>query len=144
MERLRGTCIAIDGLGVLLCGPSGCGKSDLALRLIDAGAELVSDDYIEVAASDGKVVATAPARLRGLLEVRGVGIIRLPAVQSVPLAAIVDLEPGEAIERMPLHEQREVIGIPLASFRMAAREASAVAKVRLAVRIARGAVVRLP
>ena len=144
MERLRGTCIAIDGMGVLLCGPSGCGKSDLALRLIDAGAELVSDDYTEVADSDGKIVATAPAELRGLLEVRGVGIIRLPAAHSVPLAAIVDLDPDEAIERMPLPEQRDVIGIPLAFFRIASREASAVAKVRLAVRVAHGAVARLP
>ncbi|RME65602.1 MAG: aldolase, partial [Alphaproteobacteria bacterium] len=51
MERVHGTCVAIDGAGVLILGPSGAGKSDFALRLIDEGAVLVADDYTDVAAA---------------------------------------------------------------------------------------------
>ena len=75
-QQVHGTCIAIDGAGVLLRGPSGCGKSDLALRLIDGGAVLVADDRVSLEARAGDLVASAPDALAGLLEVRGVGIER--------------------------------------------------------------------
>ena len=84
MTLIHGTCVAFaDGdhwSAVLLQGRSGVGKSDLALRLIDVGASLVADDQVALAAVDGRVTASAPDRLAGLLEVRGLGIVKQPCL----------------------------------------------------------------
>jgi HPr kinase/phosphorylase len=143
MERLRGTCIAVEGSGVLLRGPSGCGKSDLALRLIEAGGCLVADDYTDVAEVGGRLVATAPPRLQGLLEVRGIGIVRLRAIPQAMLVACVDLVSGDEIERMPVPEDVRILGVPVPRFAVCAAEPSAVAKVALVVRIACGTIIRI-
>jgi serine kinase of HPr protein (carbohydrate metabolism regulator) len=143
MERLRGTCIAVEGSGVLLRGPSGCGKSDLALRLIDAGGCLVADDYTDVAEVGGRLVATAPPRLRGLLEVRGIGIIRLRAIPSATLVSCIDLVPTDEIERMPVPEDVQILGVSVPRFAVCAAEPSSVAKVALVVRIASGTIIRI-
>jgi serine kinase of HPr protein (carbohydrate metabolism regulator) len=136
MQRVRGTCISIDGKGVLLRGPSGSGKSDLALRLIDEGAELVADDYTEIELVEGQVIASAPSSIEGLVEVRGVGIVRLEPQASVALAAVVDLVPAELVERLPPAATVDVLGAALPHFRLYPFEASASAKVRLAARLA--------
>jgi HPr kinase/phosphorylase len=140
MPRYRGTCIALDGYGVLLRGDSSAGKSDLALRLIDAGGELVSDDYTDLTAEDGRLVATAPASLHGLIEVRGLGIVRLPAASAAPLVTVCDLVAAEQVERMPPTRTETILGVALPVFQIAASEASAVAKLRLIVRLATGAI----
>lgn len=72
-ECVHASCVAIGGRGVLLVGPSGSGKSDLALRLIDGGAELVADDRVALRLADGRPVADAPPALAGLLEIREIG-----------------------------------------------------------------------
>jgi serine kinase of HPr protein (carbohydrate metabolism regulator) len=143
MERLRGTCIAVEGSGVLLRGPSGSGKSDLALRLIDAGGRLVADDYTDVSEVGGRLVATAPPKVHGLLEVRGIGIIRLQAKPSARLIACVDLVPIDKIERMPVPEDVQILGVSVPRFVVCAAEPSSVAKVALVVRIASGTIMRI-
>ncbi len=140
MPRYRGTCIALDGHGILLRGNSSAGKSDLALRLIDAGGELISDDYTDLETEDGRLVATAPAALYGLIEVRGLGIVRLPAASAAPLVAVVDLLTADQVERMPPARTEMILGVAVPLFRIAAPEASAVAKVRLIVKLALGAI----
>jgi len=85
--------------GVLLVGPSGSGKSDLALRLIALGAELVADDRTDLFTRNGALWARVPARIAGLLEVRGVGILALPHVKQVRVALVADL--GKAPDRLP-------------------------------------------
>ena len=84
---MHGSCAARDGHAVLLIGPPGAGKSDLVLRLLGRGFDLVADDQVDIA--EGQV--SAPAALAGLLEVRGLGILRLPYVPSAHLALVVDL-----------------------------------------------------
>jgi HPr kinase/phosphorylase len=127
---------------VLLRGPSAAGKSDLALRLIDAGARLVADDQTRLAKRGHVLIATAPAALAGMIEARGVGIVRLARAQlmpSAPLALLVDLVPAGQIERLPdeAHEKLMEIDVPLLA--LAPFEASAVAKLHLALaRIAAG------
>src|SRR5919205_3670266 len=80
--RVHGTCVARSGAGVLLLGPAGAGKSDLALRLLSRGFDLVADDQVVI--EDG--VACPPPPLAGLMEVRGVGIVRLAYVAAARLA----------------------------------------------------------
>lgn len=97
--NIHATCVRIGRRGVLLLGKSGAGKSDLALRLIGRGAELISDDRCDLSVENNKLVARAPRAIAGLLEVRGVGIMRLDHTPSAAIALAVDL--SGRIERMP-------------------------------------------
>jgi serine kinase of HPr protein (carbohydrate metabolism regulator) len=91
-ETVHATCVAIGGRGVLLLGHSGSGKSDLALRLIDRGALLVSDDYTIVAESGGRLVGRAPPTIAGKIEVRGVGLVEMSCARDVPICLAIDLD----------------------------------------------------
>jgi hypothetical protein len=97
--NIHASCVAIAKQGVLILGDSGAGKSDLALRLIDDGAKLVSDDRTELYVSRGMLHARAPKSIAGLLEVRGVGIVALPFAKNVPLALAIRL--GAPPKRLP-------------------------------------------
>lgn len=134
MEQVHASCVAIEGTAVLLRGPSGSGKSDLALRLIDGGARLVADDRVDLVREEGRIVASAPARIAGLIEVRGLGVYRIGAVGGAPLGLVVDLVPGEAVERLPEARLCEILGFSLPWRALAPFEPSAPAKIRLAMR----------
>lgn len=123
--QIHASCAAREGAGVLLLGPPGAGKSDLLLRLLDHGYALVADDRVEL--TDG--VARAPAALAGLIEVRGLGILRLPYCIEARLALCVELAPSE---RLPAPEHRH--GVPL--IRIDPAQPSAAARVSAALRCA--------
>jgi HPr kinase/phosphorylase len=129
---LHATCVALGDRGVLITGPSGSGKSDLALRLIDGGARLVADDLTTLRAENGGLVAVAPPRLAGRIEVRGIGILPVAAAPQVRLALEVVLAPSDAIERLPEPERAAYLGVALPKVRLDPFTASAAAKVRLA------------
>ena len=132
-ETLHASCVDIDGRAVLIAGRSGTGKSDLALRLIDRGARLVSDDYTIVRRVEGRLLAKAPPNIEGKIEVRGLGILSFERVADVPVALLVDLD--RAAVRMP--EPRDevlVAGVRLPSVAFAALESSAPVKVEMALR----------
>lgn len=131
-ETLHASCVAIGGRAVLIEGRSGSGKSDLALRLIDRGAFLVSDDQVIVRRDGTRALATPPETIAGRLEVRGVGIVALPAERDVPVALIVTLVETE-IERMPIETTRAVAGIELPVISLRGFEASAPAKIAAAL-----------
>ena len=133
MLRLHATCVALDGLAVLLQGPSGAGKSDLALRLIDRGAVLVADDQVLVRNEGGRLIASAPATIAGRIEVRGLGILRLPALAGAPVCALFELATGP-VERLPVRRLRNLEGVDIPWIALNPFECSAGAKVRLAVR----------
>lgn len=128
---VHGTAIAIDGEAVLLRGPPGAGKSDLALRLVDGGARLIADDQSALFRRGDRIWVRAPAALAGLIEVRGVGILRRDAVAEAPLALLVDLVAPAAIERLPEAVVESVLGLPVRRFALAPFEASAAAKLRV-------------
>ena len=136
-QTLHATSIAISSSCVLLLGKSGSGKSDLALRLIDdGGARLIADDQTVLTVKAGRLMASAPAILRGKIEVRGLGIVELPAARmtrQAPVALLVELVAPKDIERMPQPMQRKIFGIAVPVLRLAPFEASAPAKLRLAL-----------
>lgn len=131
--RVHATTVAIGGRAILLRGPSGSGKSDLALRLIDAGARLVADDQSVLRRDAAAVLVSAPPSIAGLIEVRGVGILRLDAVPTARLCLIADLVAAERVERLPDPSCEPVLGVPIPRIAVAPFEASASAKLRLAL-----------
>ncbi|MEE9318088.1 MAG: HPr kinase/phosphatase C-terminal domain-containing protein, partial [Rhodospirillales bacterium] len=134
MEQIHATCVEMDGKGVLLMGPPGSGKSDLALRLIDGGARLVADDRTDLVLNDDKLTARAPKELAGRIEVRGIGIVALDAVQDIPVALVVEMAPAEELERIPDPASFEVLGARIPRIRLDPFQASATAKVRVALK----------
>jgi serine kinase of HPr protein (carbohydrate metabolism regulator) len=131
-ETLHATCVAIGDVAVLLSGPSGAGKSDLALRLIDRGATLVSDDYSILQKRESVLIARAPETIKGQIEVRGIGIVKMDYAQDVPVKLIVELI--EAPERYPLEPlQRVIAGITIPVIGLSAFEVSSAIKVELAL-----------
>ncbi|WP_343347055.1 aldolase [Sphingomicrobium sp. XHP0239] len=123
-ENVHATCVALRGRAVLLTGASGVGKSDLALRLIDRGWSLVSDDRTLLDQEDAALVATPPATIAGRIEVRGLGIVTLPHLASAPVALLVRL--GEEIDRLPPDDAVETVaGVDLPLLRVDARSPSA-------------------
>jgi HPr kinase/phosphorylase len=134
---VHGTCVAVDGAGVLLLGPPGAGKSDLALRLIDGGAQLVADDQTALSrdGEGGGIRTAAPPSIAGLLEIRGVGIVAVPSVASAPLRLAVELVPDEAqIERLPAARRWPCLGIDVPLLVLTPFPASTPAKIRAALR----------
>jgi serine kinase of HPr protein (carbohydrate metabolism regulator) len=135
---VHGTAVAIGNKGVLLRGPPGAGKSDLALRLIDGGGRLIADDVVAVAPRgrglDLRRPARTPRRLEGRIEVRGLGIAKVPSVARAPFALVVDLVEEAAVERLPEANAAEILGRAVPRLALAPFEASAAAKVRLAVK----------
>jgi HPr kinase/phosphorylase len=134
MLLVHGTAVAVDDGAILLRGPSGSGKSDLALRLVDAGGRLVADDQVELRRAGRVILARAPASLAGLIEIRGVGIVRLDALDEAPLVLIVDLILSGDVERLPEARAEKVLGVAVPLIAQAPFEPSAAAKLRFARR----------
>lgn len=131
-ETIHASTVAIGSRAVLITGPSGCGKSDLALRLLDRGFELVSDDQTIVKRDGDRLVATAPPNIAGKLEVRGIGIVEVEYVGDMPIGLIIELT--SEIERMPDEDrERQILGVKLPLISIDAMTASAPSKVALAL-----------
>jgi HPr kinase/phosphorylase len=133
--QIHGSCASRSGAGVLLIGPPGTGKSDLLLRLLSRGFDLVADDRVEIV--DG--IARPARNLAGLLEVRGLGIVRLPHVATTRLALVVEL--GDHAARLPEPMRHAALDLPLT--RLDPSTASAPERVALALDCALGSVAQL-
>lgn len=151
MSTIHATCIAFSKTGVLIRGPSGSGKSSLALRLIDGEgyglgkkalrATLVADDQIQLTAKGGYLFASPAPRLAGLIEVRGVGILKAGYQRHVPIKLVVDLRPADTIERLPEeNDSVELEGISVPRIHLDAGSAHAPAALRAAL----GRIVQTP
>lgn len=127
---LHATAVVFCGKGLLLQGASGSGKSDFALRIMDAGGSLVADDYAEIVVREGKLFALPPVATAGLMEVRGVGLLKVPYLRETRIDMAIECVSRESIERMPERRETEIAGITLALWRFFPFESSAVAKVR--------------
>ena len=131
-ETIHASTVAKDGRALLITGPSGSGKSDLALRLLDRGFTLVSDDQTIVKKDGERLVATAPPTLAGKLEVRGIGIVEVERVENMPIALIAELT--SEIQRLPDDSrERPILGVRVPLISIDAMTASAPSKVALAL-----------
>jgi HPr kinase/phosphorylase len=130
---LHASCVELSGTGVVLLGPSGCGKSDLALRLIDGGARLVADDRLVIERRGEALIARAPEAIVGLIEVRGLGIMRVAHCLSSALGLVVALHSTRPLPRLPERTTYEFLGVALPRIELDARAPSACAKIRLAL-----------
>jgi serine kinase of HPr protein (carbohydrate metabolism regulator) len=131
-ETLHASTVARDGQAVLISGPSGSGKSDLALRMLDRGFTLVSDDQTIVRRDGDRLLASAPPTIAGKLEIRGIGIVEMERLDDVPVALIVELRSD--IERLPEDSrERPILGVGLPLISIDAMTASATSKVVIAL-----------
>ena len=131
-ETIHASTVAKDGRAVLITGPSGSGKSDLALRLLDRGFALVSDDRTIVRKDGERLLASAPPNIAGKLEIRGIGILDMEAAADVPVAILIELTSD--IQRLPDDSrERPIHGVRLPIITIDAMTASAPAKVALAL-----------
>ena len=131
-ETLHVSCVAREGRAILIAGRSGSGKSDLALRLIDRGARLVSDDYTVVKRVNGRLLAAPPRNIEGKMEVRGVGLVPFESVSDIAVCLVVDLD--RDVERLPeMHDSLMVAGMKVPVIGLNGLEASAPVKVELAL-----------
>jgi HPr kinase/phosphorylase len=141
-ELVHGTCVALGTRAALLRGDSGSGKSDLALRFLALPGEaalrplLIADDQVWIEAQDdGRVHATVPETLAGLIEVRGLGIAEMPFEATARLALVCDLVPADQVPRMPPDpwSRTKLAGGVLPALKLWAFEPSAPLKLRMAL-----------
>lgn len=130
------SAVRLGAKGILLLGRSGSGKSDLALQLIDGGGVLVADDQVRLSRVGDRLLADPPAALAGLIEIRGIGIMRLP-YRGSSLDLAVDL--GEMQARLPEQASANWLGVDLPKIMIDPRAPSAAAKIRLALHAERAA-----
>lgn len=131
-ETVHASTVTSEGRAVLITGASGSGKSDLALRLLDRGFSLVSDDQTIVKKDGNRLLASAPPTIAGKLEIRGIGIVEMACAENVPVALIVELTSD--IQRLPDDSrERPILGVKLPLITIDAMTASAPSKVALAL-----------
>jgi serine kinase of HPr protein (carbohydrate metabolism regulator) len=114
-ETVHATAVLVGNRAALIRGPAASGKTRLAFALIDAGragalpfARLVADDRVRLSAAHGRLIAQAPEAIRGLAEVRGLGIRRLPYEGRAVVGLVVDLAAADG-GRMPAEAAREIV-----------------------------------
>ena len=140
------TCVLLGPRAVLIRGRPGAGKSRLALRLIEAGAapaagvrlaadvRLVADDQVWLRSASGRLVARAPKTIRGLLEVRGLGLVHVPFEPLAVVGLVADLVPPGAAERLPDAPLAEIEGVRLPRLQLEAADEAAACLVCLCLR----------
>ena len=130
IKRLHSTSVAIEDYGVAIFGESGSGKSDLALRLIDSGATLISDDITLFSKLDKNIDLYSIEKTKGLLEVREIGLITVPYIEAVKLRLVVKLKESN-LERVLVNKQESILGIKFPKIEINGKNPSSVAKIKV-------------
>lgn len=106
------TAVALGGRAVLIEGLPGSGKSSLALALIDRGAVLIGDDGVTLTERAGRLLASPPPNIVGLLEVRNLGLLSFPVCCDVPVALVLCLT-NNAPRFIDEAQQTSIAGVTL-------------------------------
>ena len=137
---LHGSAVALNTRGhapsaVLLRGKSGTGKSDLAFRLLESGGMLIGDDQVVLERDRDKILASAAKEISGLIEVRGVGLLKYPAAKPTRLRLVVDLAPREEVPRLPDWGSVDILGVAVPCLKLHAFDASTALKIIKAIEL---------
>ncbi len=107
-ETVHASCVLVGARAVLIRGPAGSGKSQLALALIEAVrsgrlpfARLLADDRVRLTAAHGRLIASGPKAIRGLIEVRGLGIRQMEYEPRAVVGLVIDLAASDAARLPP-------------------------------------------
>lgn len=131
--NIHASSVWLKNKGVLIIGPSGSGKSDMVLRLISGfGGALVADDRVDITVADNQIIASSPKEIKGLLEVRGVGIVKAKTKAFAKIDLVVELV-SSPLERMPETLTYNICGIDLPFYKINPFEISAPAKILAAL-----------
>ena len=131
-KKVHSTSVVIEDAGVMITGKSGFGKSDLALRLIDSGATLISDDVTICEKIGDSIFLFPPNETKGLLEVREIGIMTVPYIENIKLSLLVELVETE-IDRLPQKSFAKLLNIKIKKIKIQGRNSSSVAKIKLKI-----------
>ncbi len=127
---IHASCVSINNKAILLIGDSGSGKSDLALRLIDGGAQLIADDYVDITSKGNMLTVAPPKQLEGLIEARGVEILTIPFIRDTELKLAVKLVKCDEVERLPEPQFFDCLEHKIPLLSLYAFDASTPAKIR--------------
>ena len=134
---MHSSAISLNGDGILIKGPSGSGKTDLALRLIESGGKLISDDQVIIKRKAKKLFLSSPEGLNGLMQLPGIGIVKVDHVQNIPLELVVKLQPYNVLEPFPINNQEFIEDFSIPSLNLYSFAISATAKIKIALDVQR-------
>ena len=123
-DILHASAVAIDGQGVILLGPSGSGKSSLAARLIEAYDALIGDDRLKLSRQGEQILARPHEALRGLIEMRGLGLVLRPYIEEATLSLAVALVAREVVPRMAAADYFSHAGARIARLHLHAHDSA--------------------
>lgn len=133
MFIIHSTAISLNGDGILIKGPSGSGKTDLALRLIESGGKLISDDQVIIKRKAKKLFLSSPKELNGLIQLSGIGIVKADYVQNIPLELVVKLQPYKNLDPFPINKEEIIKDLSIPALNLYSFAVSATAKIKVAL-----------
>lgn len=130
MQNVHGSSVFYKNKGIMFIGPSGSGKSDICLRLImSKGAMLIADDRTDLYVKNNYIYASCPETIKGLLEIRGIGIKNFDYILDKKIDLVVELVKDiKEIERLPKPAFYEFEGIMIPKIKLYAFESSVLEK----------------
>lgn len=133
MFIIHSTAISLNGDGILIKGPSGSGKTDLALRLIESGGKLISDDQVIIKKKAKRLFLSSPKKLNGLMQLSGIGIVKADSVQNIPLELVVKLQPYKNLDPFPINKEEIIKDLSIPVLSLYSFAVSATAKIKIAL-----------
>ena len=130
---MHSTAISLNGDGILIKGPSGSGKTDLALRLIESGGKLISDDQVIIKKKAKRLFLSSPKKLNGLMQLSGIGIVKADYVQNIPLELVVKLQPYKNLDPFPINKEEIIKDLSIPVLSLYSFAVSATAKIKIAL-----------
>lgn len=129
--NVHATALVVGSAGLLVTGRSGAGKSTLALALVEHArargcfASIVSDDRTWLSVAQARVLATAPAPIAGLIEVRGFGPAPVAHEARAVIDGVITLVEPDAAPRYRSEAMETLLGVDVPRLELAARDAFA-------------------